>query len=670
ATLVGRVDVDHSGVKSAQGVASAVDIRDGGDVGLSDSSILSRQPGVSAVSIDGDASVFTLNRGQIAAAGEGAVALAGSGGYAFLTAVDLHGNAAAIRAVGPGAGMLRVDLSGGSRATGAIESGRASLQVRAEDSDLLGDVRRMGEGALDVTLTRSRWVGRGDAVGSIALDESAWSPTGDSSVGRLSMAGHARIAFDDAAGFSQLRIGQLDNPDNEGAIDLRARLDGGGALARQATDRVLVDGDVIGITTLTVTAAGGDGGATVPGSGGGISVAQVGGMAAAESFRLAGDYVAVGPWRYGLRAYAPGEADASQRLVEGAGDGYWDYRLQSTRVDATGEGHDGLGQPTDGGSPRPAESRAALVPQVPTYLVLAGALFGYGRTAMDAMHMDALGASRDVAVRVRTLGGGASYRSTLPFARFGFDYTRSDRGLQLGADLLSAESDTTRMRSGVVASVGGSRITPRAVDGVSHARVASRGLALTYVMTSDVGWHVDAAYGFAQHRVDVRTAARGEVLARLRANGRDALLGGGFHWSPRNRWDIDPGVSLLWQRLRFASAMDAEGIAVRMQSPERVTLRAGTRASLTFEPHATHLNAWSTYVDARYVASRDSGARTDLSRARFATGRGGRAVELAAGASVELRSDVTLFADVNRRMRIGGAGESGLAARLGAAMTF
>ncbi|MET0616360.1 MAG: hypothetical protein ABWZ54_01240, partial [Luteibacter sp.] len=44
ATLVGRVDVDHSGVKSAQGVASAVDIRDGGDVGLSDSSILSRQP--------------------------------------------------------------------------------------------------------------------------------------------------------------------------------------------------------------------------------------------------------------------------------------------------------------------------------------------------------------------------------------------------------------------------------------------------------------------------------------------------------------------------------------------------------------------------------------------------------------------------------------------------
>jgi outer membrane autotransporter protein len=107
-----------------------------------------------------------------------------------------------------------------------------------------------------------------------------------------------------------------------------------------------------------------------------------------------------------------------------------------------------------------------------------------------------------------------------------------------------------------------------------------------------------------------------------------------------------------------------------MKSPERVTLRAGTRASLTFEPHATHLNAWSTYVDARYVASRDSGARTDLSRVRFATGRGGRAVELAAGASVELRSDVTLFADVNRRMRIGGAGESGLTARLGAAMTF
>jgi hypothetical protein len=670
AGIVGRADIDHAGATSGQGLTQAAAVSDGGTISLSDSSIVSRQPGVAAVSIDGVASSFVMSRGVVAADGERAVALSGSGGNAVLSGTALRGRGAAISTRLSGAGTLHVDILEGSRVVGGIETGQASLAVSAQDSELLGDIRRSGAGALDVTLRHSQWAGRADAADSVALDGATWQVTGDSGVGRLTLAGGAHVAFDGAVGLGQLRLGQLQNLDNEGVIDLRTRLDGGGTLARQATDRLLVDGDVSGITTLRVIAAGGDGGATAPGPGGGISLAQVGGAATADSFRLAGHYVAVGPWRYGLRAYAPGNADASQRLVDGTGADYWDYRLQSTRVDAQGDAYDGLGQQADGVTSRHSTSRTALVPQVPTYLVLAGALFGYGRTAMDAMQMDALGASRDVAVRARVFGGGAGYRSTLPFARFGFGYTRSDRGLQVGADMLSAESDATRMRSGVVASVGTSRVTPRAVDGTSHARATSRGMALTYAISSDAGWHVDAAYGFAQHRIGVRTAARGEVLARLRASGRDASLGGGFRWSPRTHVAIDPGASLLWQRLRFASATDGDGIAVRMRAPERTTLRAGARASLAFEPHGGRLNAWTAYIDARYAASRDSGASAELSRVHFATGHGGRGVDLAAGGSVELRSDITLFADVNRRMRMGGSGESGLAARLGAAMTF
>lgn len=670
ATIVGRAHIDHAGTASGLQAAHAAAVSGGGILRLSDSSIVTRRPGVAAVFIEGVASSFALSRGVMAAEGEHAVALSGSGGSVLLSGTQVRGRGAAISTRLPGVDTLQVDLIDGSRVAGGIESGQPSLVVRAQDSELLSDVRRTGAGTLDVALGRSRWVGRADAVGSVALDGATWSLTGDSTVGRLSLAGQARIAFDDAAGFAQLRLGRLDSAGDGGVVDLRARLDGGGTLARQATDRLLVDGDVSGTTMLRVIAAGGEGAATAPGHAGGISLVQVGGTAAADSFRLAGDYVAVGPWRYGLQAYAPGEADASQRLVAGADDRYWDYRLQSSRVGAHGSAYDGLGQPTGGGMPNPSGSRAALVPQVPTYLVLAGALFGYGRTAMDAMRMDTLGASRDFAVRIRAFGGGAGYRSTLPFARFGFDYTRSDRGLQIGADMLSAETDTTRMRSGVVASVGGSRVTPRAVDGISHGSITSRGLALTYAMSGDAGWHAEAAYGFAQHRVSVRTAARGEVLARLRANGRDASLGGGFRWSPRKHLDIDPGISLLWQRLRFTSATDGDGIAVRMNAPERTTLRAGARASLAFEPYAGGLNAWSIYIDARYVAARDSGASVDLSRVRFATGRGGRGLDIAAGASVELRSDITLFADVNRQVRVGGSGESGLAARLGAAMTF
>lgn len=675
----GQARIDHAGAASGPGRAQGVLVREGAHVGISDGDVLTRQPNVGAVVVHGTGSRFTARRSRIVAQGEQAWAVTGTGGEVRLHATRLEGTGGAVGSRGPGTDPLRVHLLEGSRAVGPVESGPASLLLRMDDSELVGDMRRRGAGELDAALTRSRWTGRAMGLDRLRLDGSGWFVTGEADVGQLTLAGASTVAFaDTGSGFASLRVGRLDSTGGEATVRLRTRLDAGGAMARQGTDRLLVQGDALGTTWLAIAAAGGRGAATAPGASGGISIAQVGGAASEASFRLAGDYVVVGPWRYGLHAYAPGEADASQRRVAGNGSDYWDFRLQSTRIDRHGRALgvftrslpvDAVGDTADGASPPPA-FRAALAPQVPAYLALAGALFGHARASLDAAHPDDLGAAHDVALRVRGFGSHTRYRSTLPFDRFGVDSTRSDTGVQLAGDLVAIESDASHTRAGIVASVGRARIAPRAVDGLASARSESRGLALTYVLRGDAGWRVDAAYAASHHRVAVRSQPRGEALARLRANGNDALLAGTLRWSPTSYLTVMPGASLLWQRQRFTSAQDRDGILVGLGAPERLTLRAGTRAALAFVPHGHWLSAWSAYVDAGYAGTRDARSQAVLSGVRFATGGGGRQVDLAAGVSAELRSDITLSADVDRRVAVGGAGESGLAFRVGLAMTF
>ncbi|WP_369931130.1 autotransporter outer membrane beta-barrel domain-containing protein [Xanthomonas sp. NCPPB 2632] len=678
---VGGADIDGQGTRiEVTGTDStAVLVRDGAHVGIGDGDVLTRQAHVGAVVVDGMGSTFTSRRSRITAQGEQAWAITGTGGEVRLHATRLEGAGGAFGSGGPGTDPLRVHLLEGSRAVGHVESGHATLLLRMEDSELVGDMHRRGTGELDAGLTRSRWTGRAAGVNRLRLDASDWFVTGETDVGQLTLAGASTVAFaNTGTGFASLRVGRLDSTGGEATVRLRTRLDAGGATARQGTDRLLVQGDALGTTRLAIVPAGGRGAATAPGAGGGISVAQVGGAASEASFRLAGDYVVVGPWRYGLHAYAPGEADASQRRVEGTGSDYWDFRLQSTRTDRHGRALGVFRRSLPAGpadtasadaSPLPA-SRAALAPQVPAYLALAGALFGHARASLDAAHPDDLAAAHDAALRIRGFVGHTRYRSTLPFDRFGVDSQRSDTGVQLAGDLVAIESDASHTRAGIVASVGRARIAPRAVDGVTSARSESRGLALTYVLRGDAGWRVDAAYAASHHRVAVRSQPRGEALARLRANGNDALLAGTLRWSPTSYLAVMPGASLLWQRQRFTAAQDRDGIVVGLGAPERLTLRAGTRATLAFVSHGHWLSAWSAYLDAGYAATRDTGTQAVLSGIRFATGGGGRQVDLAAGVSAELRGDITLSADIDRRVAIGGAGESGLALRVGLAMTF
>jgi outer membrane autotransporter protein len=665
------LDIAHTGnrngTRAAIDVAEAVALSDGGHVALNKSSLLTTAPGVDTVSIHGVASSFVAEESRIVAEGAGASAITLMDGNATITGGEVRGAGYALRAVNGGKGDVVVSVGGDARILGRIENDEQALTLVVNDSHLYGDIVSTGTGPLTATLANTSWRGRSERVADLVVRDGAWRLTGDSSAHRLTLLGHADVAFDENAAPGTLRVGTFAHPGGEGRVTLRSRLDAGGPLDRQLTDRLLVSGDVSGSTTLHIVNAGGVGADTSPltrepRAGDGISVVQVGGRADADAFRLAGGYVAVGPWQYHLAAYAPGASDATQRLIDGEGSDFWDFRLQTNRTDASGNPvHD---------APGTRASRPRLVPQVPTYLVLANALFGYGRTAMEAWRPVDTHATRDPAWHVRTFGGHAMYRSSLPFDRYAVDYTRADRGLQVAGDLLAWSAGATTMRTGLGLTTGSTRIAPRAVDGMSRAKVGARGVAATYALDTESGWHADVSYGLTHHRIDVVTPSRGEVLGRLRANASEASLGGGFRWEPSERLVIEPAASLLWQRLRFAGATDRDGLRVRAGSPERLTLRSGARVSMRFHPRGDVLVAWSPYLDSRYVVTRGAGAAIDVSGFRIATGRAGRAAELAAGASFRFRADLTAYVDVSARTRVGRAGESGMSARAGMVYSF
>lgn len=606
-----------------------------------------------ALSLAG-ASRATASRSRLLANGDSAAALVIESGEAIVrdTLIEgMRGHAVSTPGRGDGTAIVRLERS---HLRGHIASSTPGLEMHAVGSRIEGDVVRRGTGRLALHLADGTWRGRADRLTVLSLTRAEWALTGDSHVDAVRIEHGGRI---DIGGghplFRTLHVGSWHAEPGAVGLTLGTRLDAGGARQRQATDRLLVAGDAVGRTLMHVTNVGGRGANTAGrnganGPGDGISIVQVGGDASAESFHLAGGYVAVGPWQYRLHAFGPGTSDPAQRLVEGAG-GYWDYRLQSVRAGAA--------------------TRAAFVPQVPAYLVLGHALFGYGRTAIDAL--DTVGGSSPdtSALRVRTFGGNAMYRGA-PRAADGMAYRRDDRGMQITGEFMLHRVGDNALRSGISLSAGTIRATPRVVDGRSDLRAQARGIAWHAAFASEDDWQTASYLSHTRYRVDAHTPSRGQLLSRLRAATDEAMLSSKFLWRPTQRLLVEPGVSVLWQRLRAERMRDGDGVDVSIGAPRRVTLRGGARASMSFAPDGPILRSWSPYIDLRYGVTRDARTRVHAGGELLPAARAGHRVDIAAGAAFELGERWTARADATASLGRGRGAETGRTLRLGAAWAF
>ncbi|MDR6936201.1 autotransporter outer membrane beta-barrel domain-containing protein [Luteibacter sp. 3190] len=485
-----------------------------------------------------------------------------------------------------------------------------------------------------------------------------------------------------------------------GRLRLVGRLDAGGSLAAQATDRLLVQGDASGETRIDAFAATASTGAFTDtdasgyvAAGEGISIVQVAGASAGGAFRLDGGYLAFGPWQYGLYAFAPEASDVAQRVVGGSG-GFWDYRLANVIV------CDGPCPAPTTASPAPTpaagapyvapaagvaplarvEARAAVVPQVPAYVVSPSALALYGYRTIDNLHRR-LGEIRDAEgdeglggdTFVRYLGGDYHYATDRSFRDFGFDYDLDMRAVQVGANVFAVDAERSALRAGVAYTHGTTRLDPKAADGYSHAKFTSNSIAMFVTWQHRGGYYVDIVASGDRHRGDIDTA-RAKDVARLRGSGWTGSVETGYPFILDGGWRIEPQLQLVRQHIGLRDQTDRDATTTHYDAFEQTVGRAGLRIDRTWltdsgdraTPYArmNYVRGWGGRPDVTVGA-----AGYDVSR-RFAGGRFGRLLEFGLGGTYTWIRGLAIYGEADWQKNLGDAGARGWSANIGVRWTF
>ncbi|MGF7158308.1 autotransporter outer membrane beta-barrel domain-containing protein [Bartonella heixiaziensis] len=540
--------------------------------------------------------------------------------------------------------------------------------------------------------------------------EAGW--TGDSSVSLLSLMGDSTIKFtkskpDQNYTYQTLRIGkgtgEVYKAQDGAHIYLNTYLNSGGSKENQKTDRVLIDGDVSGITTVHVQAVSGSlGGST--GSGGnnqGISIIQVSGKAEKDSFQLDGDYVALHgtPYQYRLYAYGPasglGEADPAQRLVKGSGK-FWDFRLENRYIgpkpepDPTpspepepGPGPEPEPRPAPGPGPipgpepypRPAPEPyplpkpevKAVVPQVPTYLLLPNALFHAGlmnignqgkrlealRTASNGM----LEIRENPAFFVRSYGGRHRYGSNLSALEYGYGGELDYNAIEAGVLLNTIENAYGATSFGVIGSYERFSLQPLDVKQSQKSTFDKWAVTAYGGMQWDTGFYADGLLSYGLFRGDVLTLARGKT-ATLKGNPLSASLTAGKAFMIGDRgFAFDPQVQVVYQRLQFNKARDIDNFDIDMGKLDQWVARVGGRLTKTLAA-ADEARVVSFYGKL-HLAHGFGGKQFVHFKDAFQLGAFGSSLETGLGFNAQLSQKFVLHGDLVYQHKLTKAGFSG-----------
>lgn len=463
-----------------------------------------------------------------------------------------------------------------------------------------------------------------------------------------------------------------------GQANLITRLNEGGAPGNQFTDRINVTGNASGTTLLNVQPDAASSGALTDlnRNGGvegneGISLAQVGGNAAAGSFALADGYLGAGPWQYRLYTFAPGSSDPAQRLVSGSGNRYWDYRLANYLICENSSSC----QPaliTDAfGSEQTYDARPAVVPQVPSYVSAPVGLAYYTAAIVDDLHKR-LGELRHGERRaddnggemfLRYIGSDLKYQSDRSFRNYGYDFDLDYSAVQLGGNLLRLDGDSDSLRGGIAYTRGNTRLRPKAADGYSSTTFNSDSLALYSTWQRDNGFYLDGVLSFDRHRGDTNIARQKQV-AKLKGDGWTASLESGYPFALGDGYQLEPQAQLLYMQLNMNDFTDKDGSKVRYGDYDQTIGRLGARLDRTWSDE--HQRQYTPWLRANYYKGWGGAARTSVAAAdnpalgaTFTSGRFGQMWEAGAGGTVTLRNDVSLYAEADYRKALDGNGAKG-----------
>ncbi len=573
-----------------------------------------------------------------------------------------------------------IKLFGNSQLSGDLllkaENG-SFVKISADASTLVGGARIDADSSAEFRLRDdSKWILSRPKNKSLQDSDAI----GVSSISLIHLS-NSSIVFEQSEtnivdGYQTLRVGrgtgEVYKAQGNARLYLNTYLNKGGALQDQKTDRLLIYGDVEGKTVVHVqSVAGSPGGGTGRYENAkGISVIQVSGKAEKDSFELDGDYIALGglPYQYRLRAYGPGselgEANISQRLVEGEGD-FWDFRLENGIVDS-----DTTSRKTQDSRPSSHSKQGvkAVVPQVSNYLLLPNSILHTG--LMDISNQNKqleiqrgisngiLSTGANPASFLRGYGGSYRYTSDLSVFEYGYEGDLGYQAVEAGLLLQKIENADSVVSFGVMGSYGKLSLKPLGVT-QSQESTFDKWTATAYgSIQCDAGFYVDGLLSYGLFKGDVSTLARGKT-ATLKGNPLSVSLTGGQTIATRYEGFVfDPQVQVIYQHLQFDKSHDIDGFDIEMGRLNQWVARVGGRLSksLSMPEKRGNISLYGKLHLAHSFGEKKSVRFKDV----FHLGAFGSSLEAGFGFNAQFTQKFALNADLAYQHKLAKGGFSGI----------
>ncbi|WP_438747192.1 autotransporter outer membrane beta-barrel domain-containing protein [Bartonella rochalimae] len=572
------------------------------------------------------------------------------------------------------------------------------IEVQADQSILKGGVSIANEALANFSLkNNSTWTlttrENNDFIDQRYLNNIAWFITS------LEL-DHSIVQFDTPKNvvYQTLNIGRgsgvVYNAANDAKLHLNVFISKENNINDQKTDRLLIHGDVSGTTTIYITSQNGSSKDDIGRNGNtqGISLIQVSGRAQEDSFKLKGDYITIdgSPYQYVLSAYGPGsssgQASLDQKLVSGNGSDFWDYRLQSKYISprvqpsppkpapVPPESLPSVPEPPTPSKPQdprtpdlPGKRIPAVVPQLPSYLLLPHALFHTGLVDVSNQHelLEIIqnashepDKNRKTSFFIRGYGSNHHYTSNLSVFEYGYgadlDYNNATAGIVFN----TLESKDSASSFGVMGGYGQLSLHPRAVKH-SQKSVFNKWSGKLYAnLHHDTGVYANGFISYDFFKGDVVTLSRGKT-AELKGGLLNAsLIGGHAIITGYNGLIIEPQLQVIYQSLMFDQARDIDRFDIDLGSHDQLIGRIGgclTKVvSASEKAHVvsfyTKLHVAHSYEKKRIVHFKDA----------FQLGAFGSTVETGMGVHAQLSNTITFHGDLLYQHKLTKAGFSGI----------
>ncbi|WP_336279600.1 autotransporter outer membrane beta-barrel domain-containing protein [Bartonella sp. CB175] len=306
----------------------------------------------------------------------------------------------------------------------------------------------------------------------------------------------------------------------------------------------------------------------------------------------------------------------------------------------------------------------AVVPQVPTYLLLPNALFHSSLMdinnqrkqleTMRAVSSRLLKIDKNPTLFTHGYSGNHRYNSDLSPLEYGYGGDFDYNAIEAGISLKTIESLHYVASFGVMGGYGQLSLQPLNVE-QSQKSTFDKWLATAYgSLEYDMGFYVDGLLSYGLFKGDVSTLARGKT-ASLKANPLSTSLTVGKAFTTGDTSIVfDPQVQFIYQQLHFKKARDVDGFDIKMGKSDQLTMRVGGRLTKTLsiakEAHVvsfySKLHLTHNFEKQQSVYFKDA----------FQLGSSGSSLEAGIGFNAQLFPKLTFYGDLSYQHKLTKAG--------------